>query len=188
MIFSDAPDTDRYLVCAYTGYKNGNGDRHLLSWSPKSLQDGGCSHAIKRHLPLARKAMMTLDSVLKSRDITLPTKVHIVKAIFFPPVLYLCENWTIKKPGVLQSMGSQKVRNDWVTEQLYLLSLWLRLTILSKEVFQIPSRKPYIDVQKKNNRRKAKFCPSCILNLDNVSPMHKKETEESVWFLPFSYS
>ena len=153
MIFSDVPDTDRYLVCSYTCYINANSDRCLLSWSPKSLQDGGFSHAIKRHLPLARKAVMNLDSVLKSRDITLPTKVHIVKVIAFPLVLYLCENWAIKKPGVLRFMGSQKVRHDWVTEQqLYLLCLWLRLTILSKEVFQIPSRKPYIDIKKKGKQ------------------------------------
>ena len=59
--------------------------------------DGDCSHKIKRHLLLGRKAMADLDSVLKSRDITLPTKVHLVKAMVFPVVTYECENWTIKK-------------------------------------------------------------------------------------------
>ena len=59
--------------------------------------DGDYSHEIKRHLFLGRKAMTNLDSVLKSRDITLPTKVHVVKAVVFPVVMYACESWTIKK-------------------------------------------------------------------------------------------
>ena len=59
--------------------------------------DGDCSHEIKRHLPLGRKAMINLDSILKSRDITLLTKVHLVKATVFPVVMYGCESWTIKK-------------------------------------------------------------------------------------------
>ena len=59
--------------------------------------DGECSHKIKRRLPLGRKAMTNLDSILKSRDITLPTKVHLVKATVFPIVMYGCESWTIKK-------------------------------------------------------------------------------------------
>ena len=66
-------------------------------WAPKSLQDGDCSHEIKRHLLLGRKAMTNLDSILKSRDITLPTKVHLVKAMVFPVVMYGCESWTVKK-------------------------------------------------------------------------------------------
>ena len=59
--------------------------------------DGDCSHEIKRHLLLGRKAMTNLDSILKSRDITLPTKVHLVKAMVFPIVIYGCESWSIKK-------------------------------------------------------------------------------------------
>ena len=59
--------------------------------------DGDCSHEIKRRLLLGRKAMSNLDSILKSRDITLPTKVHLVKAMIFPVVMYGCESWTIKK-------------------------------------------------------------------------------------------
>ena len=63
----------------------------------KITADGDCSHEIKRRLLLGRKAMTSLDSILKSRDITLQTKVHIVKAIIFPVVMYGCESWTIKK-------------------------------------------------------------------------------------------
>ena len=58
---------------------------------------GDCSHEIKRHSLLERKSMMNLDSVLKSKDITLSTKVHIVKAMVFPVVIYTCESWTVKK-------------------------------------------------------------------------------------------
>ena len=65
--------------------------------SSKITADGDCSHEIKRHLLLARKAMTNLDSILKSRDIILPTKVHLVKAMVFPIVMYRCESWTIKK-------------------------------------------------------------------------------------------
>ena len=59
--------------------------------------DGDCSHEIKRRLLLGRKAMTNLDNILKSRDITLPTKVHLVKAMVFPVVMHVCESWTIKK-------------------------------------------------------------------------------------------
>ena len=63
----------------------------------KITADGDCSHEIKRHLLLGRKAMINLDSILKSRDITLPTKVHLVKAMLFPVVMCGCESWTIRK-------------------------------------------------------------------------------------------
>ena len=63
----------------------------------KITADGGCSHEIKRRLLLGRKVMTNLDSIFKSRDITLPTKVHLVKAMVFPVVMYGCENWTIKE-------------------------------------------------------------------------------------------
>ena len=63
----------------------------------KITVDGDCSHEIKKCLFLVRKAMTNLDSILKSRDITLPTKVHIVKAMVFPVVMYGCESWTVKK-------------------------------------------------------------------------------------------
>ena len=98
----------------------------------KITADGDCSHAIKRGLLLGRKAMTNLDSILKSRDITLPTEVHLVKAMVFPIVMYGCESWNIKKAihgTLLQysclenpmdggawyrllSMGSQRVGHD----------------------------------------------------------------------------
>ena len=74
---------------------NGNSDKLCLG--SKMTADGDCSHEIKRHLLLGRKVMTNLDSILKSRDITLSTKVHLVKAMVFPVVTYGCENWTIKK-------------------------------------------------------------------------------------------
>ena len=63
----------------------------------KITADGDCSHEIKRHLPFGRKVMTNLENILKSRDITLPTKVRLVKAIVFPVVMYGCERWTVKK-------------------------------------------------------------------------------------------
>ena len=70
----------------------------------KITADGDCSHEIKRRLLLGRKAMTNLDSIFKSRDITLPTKVHLVKAMVFPVVMYGCESWTVKK-AECQSIG-----------------------------------------------------------------------------------
>ena len=69
----------------------------LIFWDSKITADGDCSHEIKRRLLLGRKVMSNLDSILKSRDITLPIKVHLVKAMVFPVVMYGCESWTIKK-------------------------------------------------------------------------------------------
>ena len=69
----------------------------FIFWSSKITADNDCSHEIKRHLLLGRKAMINLDSVLKSRDITLPTKVRLVKATVLPVVMYRCESWTIRK-------------------------------------------------------------------------------------------
>ena len=71
--------------------------RDIVFLGSKITVDGDCSHQIKRFLLLARKVMTNLDSILKSKDITLPTKVHLVKAIVFPVVMYGCESWTIKK-------------------------------------------------------------------------------------------
>ena len=73
----------------------------------KITADGDCSHEIKRHLLLGRKAMTILDSILKSRDITLLTKVHLVKAMVFPVVMYGCESWTIKKAECQRSDASE---------------------------------------------------------------------------------
>ena len=69
----------------------------LFLGGSKITADGDCSHEIKRRLLLGRKVMTNLDSILKSRDITLPTKVHLVKAMVFPVVMYGCESWTVKK-------------------------------------------------------------------------------------------
>ena len=69
----------------------------LFLGGSKITADGDYSHEIKRHLHIGRKAMTNLDSILKSRDITLPTKVHLVKAMVFPVVMYGCESWTVKK-------------------------------------------------------------------------------------------
>ena len=69
----------------------------FIFWALKSLQNGDCSHEIKRHFLLGSKVMTNLDSILKSRDITLPTKVRLVKAMVFPVVTYRCESWTVKK-------------------------------------------------------------------------------------------
>ena len=69
----------------------------FIFFGSKISADGDCSHEIKRHLLLGRKAMTNLDSILKSRDNTLPAKVHIVKAVVYPVVMYRCECWTIKK-------------------------------------------------------------------------------------------
>ena len=71
--------------------------RDFILLGSKIIADGDCSHEIKRRLLLGRKAMTNLDSILKSRDITLSTKVHLVKAMVFPVVMYGCENWTTKK-------------------------------------------------------------------------------------------
>ena len=69
----------------------------FISLGSKITADGDCSHEIKRRLLLARKVVIKLDYIMKSRDITLPTKVHLVKATVFPVVMYECESWTVKK-------------------------------------------------------------------------------------------
>ena len=75
---------------------SGNSVR-LYFWGSKITADGDCSHEIKRRLLLRSKVMTNLDSILKSRDVNLPTKVHLVKALVFPVVMYGCESWTVKK-------------------------------------------------------------------------------------------
>ena len=71
--------------------------RNFIFLGSKITADGDCSHEIKRHLLLGRKAMTNVDSIFKSRDITLPTRVHLVKAMVFPVIMYGCESWTVKK-------------------------------------------------------------------------------------------
>ena len=77
-----------------------------LFWGSKITADGDCSHEIKRQLLLGRKVMANLDSILKSRDITLPTKVCLVKATVFPVVMYGCESWTVKKAAAAKLLQS----------------------------------------------------------------------------------
>ena len=77
----------------------------FISLGSKITADGDCSHEIKRRLFLRRKVMTNLDSILKSRNITLPAKVHLVKAMVFPVVMYRCESWTIKKAQLLLNGG-----------------------------------------------------------------------------------
>ena len=79
--------------------------RNFIFLGSKITADGDCSHEIKRHLLLGRKVMTNLESILKSRNITLPTKVHLIKAVAFPVVMYGCESWTIKK-AEHQRMGA----------------------------------------------------------------------------------
>ena len=85
---------------------NGNSDRLYLGVGSSEITANGiCSHEIKRHLLFGRKAMTNLASILKSRDITLPTKVHLVRAMVFPVIMYGCESWTIKKELMLLNCG-----------------------------------------------------------------------------------
>ena len=81
---------------ANRGGNNGNSEDFILGGS-KITADGDCSHKIKRCLLLRRKVVTNQDSILKSRDITLPTKIHLVKAMVFPVVMYGCESWTVEK-------------------------------------------------------------------------------------------
>ena len=76
--------------------RDGETVKDFILWGSKITADGDCSHEIKICLPLGRKVMTNLDNILKSRDITLPTKIHQVKAIFFQVVMYGCESWTVK--------------------------------------------------------------------------------------------
>ena len=80
--------------------KSGSSDRFYFWGSKITIQDGDCSHEIKRHMLLGRKAVTNLDNILKSRDITLPTKVRIAKVMVFPVVMYGCESLTVKKARI----------------------------------------------------------------------------------------
>ena len=84
--------------CIHTSWEiDGETVSDFIFGGTKITADGDCSHEIKRHLLLGRKVMTDLDSILKNRDITLPAKVHLVKAMVFPVVVYGCESWTVKK-------------------------------------------------------------------------------------------
>ena len=91
---------------AYRWGNNGNSDRLYFLGLQNHFGNGDCSREIKRHLLLGRKAMTNLDSILKSKDITLPTNVCIVKAMVFPVVMYECESWTIKRLSTEELMLS----------------------------------------------------------------------------------
>ena len=82
---------------------SGNSDR-LIFLGSKITADGACSHGIKRHLLLGKQIMTDIDSILKNGEITLPTKVYLVKAMVFPVVMYGCESWTIKKTEIQKMM------------------------------------------------------------------------------------
>ena len=82
--------------------------KDFIFWGSQITADGDCSHEIKRRLLLGRKVMPNLESILKSRDVTLPTKVHLVKAIVFPVVMYGCESWTIKRAEHRKTVGLEK--------------------------------------------------------------------------------
>ena len=88
---------DKFQLFMANRWGNNENRERLCSWVPKITADGDCSHEIKRHLLLGRKAMINLDSILKSWDITLPTQFHLVKATIFPVVMYGCESWIIRK-------------------------------------------------------------------------------------------
>ena len=91
---------------------DGETETDFILGGSKITADGDCNHEIKRHLVLGRKAMTNLDSILKSRDITLPTKVHLVRAMVFPIVMYGCKNWTIKKAEHQKNWGCWTVVLD----------------------------------------------------------------------------
>ena len=93
----------------------------FISGGSKITADGDCSHEIKRHLLLGRKVMTNLDNILKSRDITLPTKVHLVKAMVFPVVMYGYESWTIKKAAAAAAKSLQSCPT-LCTKELMLLN------------------------------------------------------------------
>ena len=100
-------DLDKFLADRWGN--TGNRER-LYFWGSKITADGDCSHEIKICLLLGRKAMTNLDSILKSRGITLPTKVSLVKAMIFPVVMYGCESWTIKKAECCQKKKKAECR------------------------------------------------------------------------------
>ena len=91
--------------------------RDFIFLGSKMTEDGNCSHEIKRHFFLGRKAMTNPDSILKSRDITLPTKVHLVKAMVFPVVMYGCGSWTIKKAESQRIDAFELLRVSWTARR-----------------------------------------------------------------------
>ena len=117
-IMASSPTTSQKI----DGEKNGNSER-LYFLGLQNHSDGDCSHEIKRRFLLERKAMTNLDSVSKSRDITLPTKICLGKAMVFPVVLYGCESWTIKKTerqriDVLEFWCWRRLESPWGSKEM----------------------------------------------------------------------
>ena len=112
----------------------------FIFWGSKITADGDCSHEIKRHLLLGRKAMTNLDSKLKSRDITLPTKVRLVKAMVFLVVMYGCESWTIKK--------AERQRTD--AFELWCWRRLLRVPWMQEDQTSPPERRSVLSVHWKD--------------------------------------
>ena len=110
---------------------SGNTDK-LYFWGSKITVDGDCSHEIKRCLLLGRRVITNLDSILKSRDITLPTKVHIVKAMAFPVVMYGCESWTKKKADCFSAFWLRSHVESW------LLKNWCFWTVVLEKTLESP--------------------------------------------------
>ena len=102
------------------GWRNSGNSGRLFFWGgacSKITADSDCSHEIKRRLLLGRKVLTNLDSILKCRDITLPTKVHLVKAMVFPAVMYGCESWTIKKAEHHKINAFELLRVPWTARR-----------------------------------------------------------------------
>ena len=100
--------------------------RDFIFLGSKITADGDCNHEIKRHLLLGRKAMPNLDIILKSRDITLPTKVRLVKAMVFPVVMYGCESWTVKKAEHQRIVAFDVLVLEWCWRRLLRVPRTLR--------------------------------------------------------------
>ena len=108
--------------------------RDFILGGSKITADGNCSHEIKRHLLLGRKVMTNLDNILKIRDITFPTKVHLVKAMVFPVVMYGCESWTIKKA----ERGRIDAFELWCWRKLFLKKIFIFTLFYFTKTLELP--------------------------------------------------
>ena len=167
--------------------KNGNSDRLYLGGGSKITADGDCSHKIKRCLLLERKALTNLDSMLKSRDITLPTKVHLVKGMVSPVVMYGCESWTTKKAvhwridafelwcwrRLLKVPWTARRSNQWIPKEispeysLEGLMLKLKLHYFSHLMWRTDSLKKTLMLGKNEDRRRRGW--QRVRWLDNIT-------------------
>ena len=153
-----------------------NGNSDFILGGSKTTADGDCSHEIKRRLLLRRKALTNLDSILKSRDITLPTKVHIDKATIFPVVMYGCESWTVKKAEhwrvdafelwcyrtLLRVPCTSRRSNQWILKEfnpeysLEELILKLKLQYFSYLMQRVDSLEQILILGKTEDRRRSR--------------------------------